>query len=278
MTSHEPTMDGAGADGPDRPRSRRTLVLAMVGALALAGLAFLLWPSSPAPPPRTESSATAPAPAPPAPTARAETPRESAPTTPTVKARPKPAAEAAAPTPAPVEEKPAELGTLRIESDVPGAQIFIDRKFVGNAPVTAEALTPGTHQLNASAEGFEGIARPIDVSAGTAELTVRFKEVRLAESIDVVHKKAFGSTMGKLVATPEGLRFETADPKDGFEAKLTDLTQFEVDYLKKNLKVKLKNGKTFNFTDKNGNADALFVFHRNVDKVRGKVAGSGSGL
>ena len=31
-----------------------------------------------------------------------------------------------------------ELGTLRIEADVPNAQVFLDRQFIGNAPVTAE--------------------------------------------------------------------------------------------------------------------------------------------
>ena len=41
-----------------------------------------------------------------------------------------------------VEAAP-EAGTLRIEADVPGAQVFIDRQFVGAAPVTAENVKPG---------------------------------------------------------------------------------------------------------------------------------------
>ena len=59
-------------------------------------------------------------------------------------------------------------GLLRIDSDVPGAQVFIDRQFVGTTPVTAENVSPGTHQLNVSAEGFDGIARTIEVEAGAA--------------------------------------------------------------------------------------------------------------
>jgi len=36
--------------------------------------------------------------------------------------------------------------------------------------------------------------------------------------------------------------------------------------------VKRRGGKTWNFTDKNENADALFVFHRDVTKARAKMA------
>ena len=54
---------------------------------------------------------------------------------------------------------------------------------------------------------------------------------------------------------------------------MTALEVFEVDYLKKNLRIKPKNGKTYNFTDREDNADRLFVFHRDVDKARQKLAG-----
>ena len=48
---------------------------------------------------------------------------------------------------------------------------------------------------------------------------------------------------------------------------------FEVDYLKKNLRVKIRGGKIYNFTDPDGNADRLFVFQRDVDKVRKRIGG-----
>ncbi len=50
-----------------------------------------------------------------------------------------------------------------------------------------------------------------------------------------------------------------------------DLDEFEVDYLKKNLRIKLKQGKTYDFTDPEGNADHLFVFHRDVAKARERL-------
>jgi hypothetical protein len=157
---------------------------------------------------------------------------------------------------------------LRIEADVPNAQVFLDRQFVGTAPVTAERVKPGTHQLNVSAEGFDGIVRTIDVEPGPRDVAVRFREVRLNATIAVVHKHRIGSCKGQLVATPQGLRYDTEDKGDQFTAPLADLETFVVDYQDKNLKIKLRKGKQYNFTDPDGNADRLFVFQRDVEKVR----------
>ena len=38
------------------------------------------------------------------------------------------------------------------------------------------------------------------------------------------------------------------------------------------LRVKQRGGKTWNFTDRGANADALFVFHRDVESARKKLA------
>ena len=54
---------------------------------------------------------------------------------------------------------------------------------------------------------------------------------------------------------------------------------FAVDYIEKNLRVKQKGGKTWNFTDKAAaNADALFVFHRDVESARKKLAEGYAGV
>jgi len=174
--------------------------------------------------------------------------------------------------PAGVEVVP-DAGTLRIETDVPGAQVFIDRQFIGTAPVTAANVKPGTHQLNVSAEGFDGIARSIDVEPGPRDVMIRFKEVRLDARLAVVHKHRMGSCRGELVATPQGLQYNTDDKDDRFTVALSDLEIFQVDYQEKNLKVKPRKGRQFNFTDPDGNADRLFVFHRDVDKARQRLAG-----
>ena len=149
--------------------------------------------------------------------------------------------------------------------------MFIDRQFVGAAPVTADNITPGTHQLNVSAEGFESVVMPIEVTAGPRDLLIRFREVRLDSAIDVVHRHGVGSCRGRLVATPNGITYETTNRGDAFSSELLAVETFDVDYLAKNLRVRLPKGRQFNFTDPDGNADRLFVFHRDVAKARDRL-------
>ena len=163
-------------------------------------------------------------------------------------------------------------GLLHIDSDVAGAQVFIDRQYVGVTPLTAPNVSPGTHQLNVSAPGYSGIAQSVDVEPGPRDLLFRFKEVRLNASIDVVHKHRLGSCSGRLIATPQGLRYETAEKDDAFSAPLSSLERFDVDYLARTLHVRPARGKQYDFTDPDGNADRLFIFHRDVDAARQRLA------
>ncbi len=250
-------------------------VIALGAAVVVIGGAYLLMNRSasdeaPADQPVAAPAAPrpgtdAPAPEPSAPAAPAGTARKPRPDVAPPPSAPEPAA------PPPVAEAAPETGTLHIETDVPGAQVFIDRQFVGASPVTAPNIKPGTHQLNVSVEGYDGIAQTIDVEPGPREIRLRFKEVRLDLRIAVVHKHRMGSCQGRLLATPQGLRYETSDKDDAFTASMADLETFQIDYLEKNLKVKLRKGKQFNFTDPDGNADKLFVFHRDVEKARERL-------
>jgi len=198
----------------------------------------------------------------PAPGAPAETPAP--------EAKPRPRKKVGPPPPAPTPAAPTS-GELRIESDVPGAMVFLDRKFLGNAPVTAKDVTPGSHVINASADGYDGISETVDVAPGPGDVMLRFKEIRLKEAVDVVHKHGMGSCEGRLLADPKGVRYETTNKDDAFSLGFSEIEAFDVDYLKKNLKLKRRGGKTWNFTTRHENADPLFVFHKNVDKVRKQV-------
>jgi hypothetical protein len=177
----------------------------------------------------------------------------------------------AAPAPAAPAPAAATVGLLTIDTDVPGAQVFVDRQFVGAAPVKSYEVAPGSHRINVSAPGYEGVAETIDVEPGPQDVLIKLREVRLSASIDVVHKHRMGSCTGRLVATPQGIRYETSDRDDVFNSALVDLETLEVDYLKKNLKVKIRKGRTFDFTDPQGNADHLFVFHRDVANARDRL-------
>ena len=238
------------------------------GLVATAAV-IVMWPD----PPEREGPVVAPAPT----AAPVRTPRESVGARATPEPAPRTAARSVAVAPAPetppppVAEAPPDAGILRIDSDVPGAQVFIDRQFIGAAPVVAENVSPGTHHLNVSAEGFESVATALDVVPGQREIVVRLREVRLDSSVDVIHRHGIGSCRGRLVATPQGLRYETSNREDSFAAALLELETFQVDYLAKNLRVKAPKGRQFNFTDPEGNADRLFVFHRDVEKARERL-------
>ena len=259
-----------------QPRSGGMGRFLVIGAAALAvvvlayvGAAWLLKSeSAPAP---VEAKREAPAPAPAARPAEPE-PAAEAPSA----RRPRPKKEEPKPV-EPAPPPPPAGPTLIVESDVPGASVFVDRKFVGTTPLRTTEVTGGSHQLNASATGEEGLAQTIEIAeAGETSISLKFKEVRLNASVAVVHKHSMGrSCEGKLAATPDGMRYETANKGDAFVLPFSAIESFEIDYLKKELKVKQKAGKTWNFTDKSENADKLFVFHRDVTKAREKLAAQG---
>jgi hypothetical protein len=261
MNDPEPPVDE-----PQPGGSSRYVLLGLLVLVIAAAATWALWP---APAPKRQATVieqpkrVEPAPAvklaepAPADTAVAPAPRPR-----TGKAKAEPAAEPAPSAPT--------AGTLQVESDVPGASVFIDREFKGAAPVTIEGVAPGSHQLNVSAEGYQGHAETIEVSPGPATIKVRFKEVKLNETVNVVHRHTMGSCQGRLVADPQGLRYETSNKDDAFVMKHAEVEVFEVDYLKKNLRIKRRGGKTYNFT--NESADALFVFHKNVQAARARLA------
>lgn len=241
--------------------------------VAVAGAGFLVYTVMNPPKPPVERTAAAPAPAPPPRAVEPEPEPAPEPARPAPRPRPK-REQPAAPEPAPPPEPAGPV--LIIDSDVPGASVFVDRVYLGTTPVRTTDVKPGQHQLNASAENQDGIVRTITVGeTGETTVTLKFLEVKLDASIDVVHKHTMGSCQGKLVATPAGLRYETTNKNDAFVLAFSEIEVFEVDYLKKNLRVKKRGGKTWNFTDKNDNADVLFVFHRDVSKAREKLGGQG---
>jgi hypothetical protein len=147
----------------------------------------------------------------------------------------------------------------------------LDRRFVGKAPVDVREIAPGPHRLNVSAEGHDMYAEEIEIGPEPRTVSVRFKEVRLDESLPVVHKHGLGSCRGVLRADPGGLGFEAEGGRDSFQAPLSDLERFEVDYLKKTLRVSLRGGRGYNFTVDGKSADPLLVFQKKVDKARKRL-------
>ncbi len=249
---------------PRSPSSRVVVYAVLLFVAAAIGIAVwkLSAPSAPAvqeqrsPVAAEKKRVAAPPPAPKAPDpTEAESARA---------ARPRPAP------PKPAAPPPPTTGSVQFESDVSGASVFVDREYKGATPLTVEGIAPGTHKINLSADGYDGFADTLDVVAGPNAVMVKFREVKLNESIAVTHKHTLGSCKGQLAADTSGIRFESEKKDDSFVVAFAKVETFEVDYLKRNLRLKVRGGRTYNFT--NDNADTLFVFHKNVQAARAKLA------
>ena len=249
--------------------SSRAIFIGLIAIALVGGGALYVLRSRPAPP---ESKPVAAAPKPAAPAVRAPAPGpEPAPAEPAPR---KTAPRKSAPAPAaPAPAAAPTTATLMLDTDVPGASVFINREYVGTTPLKLDKLEPGEKQFKLTADGYDGIERKVELVAGDNPVTLKFKEVRLNQRIGVTHKHAMGSCEGTLIATLDGLTYETSNKGDAFKLSYAQVDTFVVDYLEKNLKVKQKGGKQWNFTDKAAaNADALFVFHREVEAARKKLA------
>src|SRR5262245_42195811 len=192
---------------------RRVLVI-VIGLFVVVSGGWVVWNSrwlhapasnvatAPAPPVAAPRGAPAPPPA-------TETVPERTPAAaPRAARRPPPPKDAE---PAPEPAAAAVTGTLHVSSDVTGAQVFIDRNYIGVTPVTSPELAPGSHRINIVAQGYESIAENVDVETGSRDLRFNFKEIKLDASIDVVHKHRLGSCKGRSTATPQGLRYDRDD-------------------------------------------------------------------
>ncbi|MDE2880618.1 MAG: PEGA domain-containing protein, partial [Acidobacteriota bacterium] len=157
------------------------------------------------------------------------------------------------------------LGSITVESDVAGANVFVNRNFKGNTPVTIADLQPGEYNLTVSVEGHDVVSRKVAVGRRPVPVRVEFGDLvaTLDVRVAVVHKHRFGSCEGTLVATPEGFDYQT-DHKDAFRLAFGETERFEIDYLENNLRLKVQGGRTYNFESPTEDVDSLFVFHRDV--------------
>lgn len=254
-------MDWLSSRGVPPGRSRRSSAIAValaavVVAVVVVGAALYWSLSRPEPEPERAKPQAAPA--------RPLTPPKPAPSAP---ATPPPRARArrASPTPAPAAPAP-----LHVEADVEDASVFVDRRFVGKAPLDVRDVEPGTRRVQVAAEGYATLTEEVQIGGEPVHVVARLKEVRLDVSLGVVHKHGVGSCRGTLRATAAGLSFEAQGGKDSFTVPLSGLGALEVDYLKKNLRL-TAGGKTYNFTVDAPNADPLLLFQRQVDAARKRL-------
>ena len=253
-------------DQEPAPPSRRWLY-ALIALVLAAGATYLLVSTLRTPPPEVEVAAPVEAPPPPPP---AE-PEPEAEVVEAPRPRPRPAPRPAPPPPEPEPPPPPPPIVLRVTSDVPGADVFINREYAGTTPFESRDIVPGRYRVNVAASGYDGHAEDVEITGDLTAVDVKFRQVRLDERVAVVHRHRFGDCEGELVASTAGIEYRT-DDDDAFEVALDALEEFAVDYLDHNLRIKVRGGRTYNFTDRQANADALFVFHREVEEARERLA------
>jgi hypothetical protein len=86
--------------------------------------------------------------------------------------------------------------------------------------------------------------------------------------LPVVHKHRFGDCEGTLRAVPGTLSYATAHEDDGFRLAFAEIEAFELDAEKKNLRIRRRGGKTWNFTTRGDDAAALSTFHKEATRAR----------
>jgi hypothetical protein len=141
--------------------------------------------------------------------------------------------------------------------------------------VTARATGPSRSAGTATPRPPARSSRPGSLGASGEPAAVGLAvevDVPLAAGLDVVHKHTIGSCRGRLSATPAGLRYAASSGDDSFDVPLGSVERLDADYLKKQLTVKLRGGRTYNFTEAGGNADALVRFQQSVAKAQSRLA------
>ena len=53
---------------------------------------------------------------------------------------------------------------LRVTSDIDGADVFVDRQYLGTTPFESSAVAPGRHKVNVSATGYESHAEDVEIT------------------------------------------------------------------------------------------------------------------
>lgn len=179
--------------------------------------------------------------------------------------------------------------SLIIDSNVRGADVFLNGNRVGTTPHKATPLTPGDYEVRVEHDGYVAFKDSVRVETpdGAIHATLRpasaesnagkedaSEKAPVAESgpasadirgsgqrVAVNHNHRIGSCEGVLIAGNEGVRFET-EHKDAFTAAYAEIEELSFDDDKLTLKV--LNGRKYDFNEQNDDAEALAALHAQV--------------
>lgn len=120
-------------------------------------------------------------------------------------------------------------GTLRVKSNVSGAEVFLDGTSVGTTPLTV-TTTEGVHRLVVVKQGFERHEQDVTVPAGaTAKVFVMMKAVRgalpsLPARFYAIHQHSAGTACsGVLEVSAEAIDYRSHDGHDVFHIPISQV-------------------------------------------------------
>ncbi len=154
--------------------------------------------------------------------------------------------------------------TLRVEASVPGARVLLDGEEKGTTPLELSNIAPGRHQLAVSADGYENHSETIEVESGgkrDIKIDLLSSVPTLNEAVAVKHKHRIGSCEGVLRASGDELEYDSSD-NHAFTVALSEVDRIALE--KDTLNLKTRDGKTYNFEERNDNQPALASFHERV--------------
>ncbi len=136
----------------------------------------------------------------------------------------------------------------------------------------SEAATPATEQPASEIPAQEQPQAPARRAAATrpAQNTATASPAapKLDAHVPVVHKHRFGDCEGTLRAVPGTLTYATAHKDDGFQLAFAEIEAFDLDADKKNLRIRRRGGKTWNFTTRGDATAALLTFHKDASRAK----------
>ena len=158
----------------------------------------------------------------------------------------------------------AALATLHVEANVAGAKVLLDGEDRGTTPLELSNVSPGRHELAVSADGYETRSETLEVESGKRDIKVDLVSPSVAtlnDSVAVKHKHRIGSCDGVLRVSADKLEYDSSD-KHAFSVALSEVERFSLE--KETLSLKVRDGKAYNFNERNDNAPALASFHERV--------------
>jgi hypothetical protein len=159
----------------------------------------------------------------------------------------------------------AALATLRVEANVAGAKVSLDGEDRGTTPLDLSNVSPGRHVLAVSADGYETRTETLEVGSGKRDIKIDLVSplATLNEAVAVKHKHriGIGSCEGVLRASAEKLEYDSPH-KDAFSVALSEVESLSLG--KEDLSVKVRDGRSYKFNERNDNPAALASFHERV--------------